>query len=214
VVGFSALAWLPTLMMRRFAIDERFAGLVMAGAMLFTIPGALLGGVWADHWHSRHPAGRMRFAAFMVLLCTVGVVMAVGFIFLLHPGGIHDISIWFVVGALMLALFCAGSAAVNPAVMAATQSVVDREHKALVWGLGLSIMMVCGGAWAPAVAGNLSDRLGGHARGLSLALLLTSMLGFGGTGCLWKSACRYPAEVQAPVAGFSYLQRPGSLNAN
>lgn len=195
-VGFSILAWIPALLMRRFEIDESIAGFIMAGASVFTVPGAILGGILADRWQARHPAGRMRFAAIMTLICSMGIILSNGSLFILHTGGINKIDFWLITGAGMLSLFCACSAAVNPAVMAATQTVVPQHLKGLVWGLGLTIMLACGGAWAPAATGYFSDRLGGDATALACALLLISLPGFAGSFFLWKAAGHYPSDIQ------------------
>jgi MFS family permease len=198
--GFAVLGWFPALIIRRFAVAEDVAGVIMAVAGIFMVPGVLLGGIWADKWEAKRAAGRMKFASTMVLLSSVGSVSSIAFVFLLHGGGLWDPSIWIVPGGIMFAVFSATAAAVNPPVMAVTQTVVTPDLKGLVWGLGVSIVMVLGGAWSPAATGYLSDWLGGESHGLALALIIVSSLGFGGFICLWRSSLHYPDDARMAEA--------------
>lgn len=192
---FAILAWVPALIIRQFNVGEDVAGVIMAANGAFMVVGVLAGGLWADRWQAKQPAGKMRFASNMVLISTIAVLLALFFIFILHPGGIFDLGIYSLTGFGLFMLFSAAAAAVNPAVMAVTQSVVTLELRSLVWGLGVTVIMIFGGAWSPAVTGYLSDRLGGGAQDLAISLMIVGALGFGAFICFWKSALYYPIDA-------------------
>ncbi len=202
-MGVAVLAWFPALAMRRFGVDESVAGLFMALIALFSLIGAISGGILADRWQKNHPAGRMRFAAFMAIVCTFSSLSVLVCMFLLHGGSYREPSIWLTFGLLSLPLFGAAVAAVNPPVMAVTQSVVAQDLKGMAWGLGVSLVMILGGAWSPTATGYLSDWFGGNARGLAQALIAMSMLGFGGFYCFLRSSSHYPVDARKVLDGQS-----------
>ncbi|MBU1340041.1 MAG: MFS transporter [Proteobacteria bacterium] len=195
-LAFAVLTWSPALIMRKFQIGEDMAGLFMAATGAFAVPGVLLGGSIADKWQKKHPAGRMFFAAVMVLLSTAAIMASLLCVVFFPDHWEGDFSIKGGVALVLFSLFCAASAAVNPAVMAATQSVVSRDTKGMVWGLGLTIILIFGGAWSPTLTGYLSDRLGGGANGLACALLIISSLGIIGFFCFWKSSRHFPEDAK------------------
>jgi MFS family permease len=195
-LAFAILAWVPTLLMRHFAIDESAAGRLVATAGFLALPGAIAGGVWSDRWQQRHPAGRLRFAAASSLTSALSLGVAIPCIFWLHRGAPGEWSPWLAAGAAAFALFCASSAAVPPAVMAASQSVVGSEQKGLVWGFGLTLVLLCGAAWLPVVVGTVSDLLGGGAQGLATTILSVSGLGVVAACCFLGAAGAYPADVE------------------
>jgi MFS family permease len=194
--AFAVLAWAPTLLMRQFALDESAAGRLVATAGVLALPGALVGGVWSDRWQRKHPAGRLRFAAVASLTAALGMGTAIPLTFWLHTGAPREWSPWLVAGTAGFALFCAASAAVSPAGMAASQSVVGDEMKGLVWGFGLSLVLLCGAAWIPVAVGAVSDRLGGGAQGLATTLLGVASLGIVAAFCYLAAARTYPADVE------------------
>jgi MFS family permease len=192
---FAVLTWVPALIIRRFNVGEDIAGLIMSISGAFMVPGVLLGGIWADKWQKKNPAGRMGFASIMVLVSTITILLSILFVFFLHREDFFDIGPWLIIGMIALSLFSATAAAVNPPVMAVTQTVVPQELRGLVWGLGVSLIMILGGAWSPAATGYLSDWLGGSTQGLSMALIVMSLLGFGGFICFRKSTKHYPVDA-------------------
>jgi MFS family permease len=193
---FAVLGWAPTLLMRQFAVDEAVAGRFVASAGVLALPGALVGGVWSDRWQRRHPAGRLRFAACAALTAALGLTTAIPLTFWLAPGAPGSWSPWLVGGIAAFALFCAASAAVPPAVMAASQSVVGTEMKGLVWGVGLSLVLLLGGAWTPVLVGSVSDLLGGGAQGLATTLLAVNVFGVVAAICYLGAARAYPADAE------------------
>ncbi len=193
---FAILNWTPTLIMRRFNTSEDVAGVVMGLTGVFTIPGVLLSGFIADRWQRKNPAGRMWFATVMVLFSTIGVVLSIYLIFFLHKGDFNQPGIWAVLGIVCFALFCVVCAAVTSPVMAATQSLVSQDMKGLVWGLGVTIILVMGGAWSPAATGYLSDWMGGGFKGLAIALNIICSLGFLSFICFCISSKHFPADAR------------------
>jgi MFS family permease len=198
--AFAMLGWIPSLIIRKFGVGEDIAGVIMAVTGVFMVPGVLLGGILADKWEEKRTTGRMGFATVMVLLSSFGSLSSMVFVFVLHEGGFFEPSIWIIAGGVMFVVFIASAAAVNPSVMAVSQTVVTPDLKGLVWGLGVSLVMVLGGAWSPAATGYLSDWLGGAARGLALALIIVSALGFGSFICFWRSSHYYPVDAQKAKA--------------
>jgi MFS family permease len=188
---YSVLGWSPTLMMRAFHIDEALSGKLTGLAGIWGLPGALVGGLLADRWQRRHPAGRIRLAAVAVLAATLGLLIAIPVALWGEVG--PSASAW-IGGAIFNLGFCMCAAAVTPALMAASQSVVTPDRKSLVWGLGLTLVLVAGGGWMPTVVGYVSDALGGGAHGLSLALFGTGGFGLVAVACFAKAAQSYPAD--------------------
>lgn len=201
VATLAVITWVPALIMRKFDVVEDVAGLIMAGTGIFTLPGVLLGGVFADRWQQKDKAGRMRFAAIMSLLSGISIVPAIVFLFILPGAGF-----WLIAGVAMAAIFFAAISAITPAVMAATQSVAPKRERGLVWGLGLFLVMAFGGAWAPSVTGSLSDLFGGGSRGLAFAILTMGLACLGGYVCFRQSARHYARDVER-------LQPPVTLSA-
>ena len=117
------------------------------------VPGVLLGGIWADKWQKKYSAGRMGFATVIVLMSTISILLSIIFVFFLHKGSYLDIGVWMILGIITLSMFTACAAAVNPPVMAVTQTIAPKELRGLVWGLGVSLIMILGGAWSPAATG-------------------------------------------------------------
>ena len=182
--------------MRQFAFDEATSGRLVAGAGVLALPGALLGGALSDRWQRRHPAGRLRFAACASLAATLGLGAAIPLTFWLHRGGTGGFSVWLVAGIAAFALFCAASAAVSPAAMASSQCVVGSEMRGLVWGVGLTLVLLLGAAWTPVLVGSVSDLLGGGAQGLATTLLAVDVLGVVAAVCYLVAARAYPADAE------------------
>ncbi|NNF99361.1 MAG: MFS transporter [Desulfobacteraceae bacterium] len=195
-MGVAVLTWLPALVIRKFGVDEDIAGLFMACIAVFSLIGVVLSGILADRWQKKNPAGRMRFAAVMTLMSTIGIFLTLICSFLIHEGSYSEPSIWLVIGMFSIPIFAITVAAVNPPVMAVSQSVVTQDLKGLAWGLGTTLVMIMGGAWSPTATGYLSDWFGGGTRGLTLALVTISFLGLGGFLCFWRSSLYYAEDVR------------------
>jgi MFS family permease len=186
-MSFSLLTWLPGLIARRYGLLEDAVGLAVGGASLFAIPGALCGGVFADRLHRRRRGGHLVLAAAAALFAAL--TAAFGLWGSLQPSAAVALGC----GLTALPLFCASLAAVTPASMAAAQTFAGEDTRALAWGLGLTLSLVFGGAWAPSLTGLLSDAAGGGAHGLASALLVMSALGVVSAACFYRGAQR--AEV-------------------
>ncbi len=195
-VTMTVLTWIPTLIIRRFEVGEDTAGLIMSITGAFALPSVLISGVMADRWQQKHPAGRMKFATLLVFTSVVLIQLALLSIIFLHQGEMTHLSPWLIIGMVSLFLFSAIAAAINPPVMAASQTVVSKELRGLVWGMGVALIMIFGGAWSPAAAGYLSDYLGGGVQGLTKSILIVSLLGFGGFACFVKSSTHYQADIE------------------
>ena len=190
IMTFAILTWIPALLMRKYNVGEDIAGTVMAITGALSIPGVLLGGIISDKWQKKNNAGRMKFASLMGLLSPAGIISAILCIFIFHDINNGFLSFYMIAGIVMFIIFCATSAAVNPAVMAVTQSVVSKDLKGLAWGLCVFLIMVMGGAWSPTLAGYLSDFFNGGTRGLAFSLVIISSIGFGSFIC-WMMSSKY-----------------------
>jgi len=179
----SVLVWMPALTMRLMGISEATAGMIVGGWGLMAIIGAPLGGYLADLWQKKTGRGRLYLPALVTALAAVVLIIIV----LLKLGPI-GIALGFIYGILAVM----GSPALN----AISQDVVPAAHKGLSMGLAVFSAYVFGGAWGPYAVGAISDALGGGAEGLTTALLLTSVMGFLGAGCLLIAAKTYPADME------------------
>ncbi len=196
VMSFAFLVWTPALLMRRFTISEETAGVVMAIAGVLSIPGSLYGGVIADAWQKRDPAGRMKFAAIMEAVCSTTILLSIICVFFLHKGDPENISVWLVAGVLLYAVFVMGSIAGIPAVNAATQDVVSTRMKGMSYGLSIFFMYLLGGGWSPLLTGYLSDLFGGEVYGLAYALMIVGSAGYAGFAFWWKSSQYYADDIK------------------
>ena len=200
VMAFSIMIWMPALLMRRFEVGEDVSGAIIGAWSLFGMLGAPLGGLLADRWQRRHPAGRMRFAAVMQLFCSLAIWVALFCSFIMHQGAWNRFSPWHVIGAVSGLFISLASIAGIPAIGATTQAVVTPDLKSLSWGLAMFFMYFFGGAWSPAVTGYLSDYFGGGARGLTMALLITGSFGLAACACWWQSSRHYQEDARRASA--------------
>jgi MFS family permease len=77
-----------------------------------------------------------------------------------------------------------------------SQDIVPVAHKGLSMGLAILAQYLFGGAWGPLLIGWISDLLGGGADGLSIALMLSAVMGILG-GILFLIAARtYRADAE------------------
>ena len=99
-------------------------------------------------------------------------------------------------GIAFAALFGIASAMAMPAIAAISQDVVPVAHKGLSMGLAIFAQYMLGGAWGPYIVGFVSDRLGGGAEGLGIAIMLCGLFGIA-AGILFFVASRtYPEDLQ------------------
>jgi MFS family permease len=179
----SFLVWLPSLMMRILNISEAKAGLITGGIGLTAIIGAPLGGFLADFWQKKNPRGRMYIPVVAYIFGGTMLILAV----LTH---------FSYLGIAFAALFGIASAMAMPAIAAISQDVVPVAHKGLSMGLAIFAQYMLGGAWGPYIVGFVSDRLGGGAEGLGMAIMLCGLFGIA-AGILFFVASRtYPEDLQ------------------
>jgi len=179
----SFLVWLPSLMMRMLHITEATAGMITGGIGLTAIIGAPLGGFLADFWQKRNPRGRMYIPVVAYIFGGAMLILAV----LTH---------FSYLGIALAALFGIASAMAMPAIAAISQDVVPVAHKGLSMGLAIFAQYMLGGAWGPYIVGFVSDKLGGGAEGLGMAIMLCGLFGIV-AGILFFVASRtYPEDLQ------------------
>lgn len=189
ILAFGFLAWTPAYLMRALNITEDEAGWRVGVIGLMAVLGSVLGGWIADVWQEHNPRGRMLTPALFILITTLLYVVVVQ---LQYQG----------LGRVLALVFGMTLAAGMPAVSAVSQDVVGPALKGASWGMNVFCMYVLGGGWAPWLVGEVSDRLGGGARGLQLALLATAVGGVLASVCFYLSARSYP-EDQALVREFT-----------
>ena len=182
-MAVGALVWMPALTMRLMGISEAQAGLIVGGWGLMAIIAAPLGGYLADLWQKKTGRGRLLLPATATVLAATLLIIII--LIKLGPVGI-------VLG------FAYGFFAVigSPALNAISQDVVPSAHKGLSMGLAVFSSYMLGGAWGPLAVGAISDKLGGGAEGLMTALLITTIAGFLGAGCLFIASRTYPADME------------------
>jgi MFS family permease len=178
----SVLIWMPSLIMRMLNVNESYAGMLVGGIGLAAIIGAPLGGFLSDFWRKKDPRGRMYVPAVANL---IGAVLIVAVILLkFSPLGI----------AIAVLYGIAVSMAV-PAFATVSQDIVPVAHKGLSMGLVVFAQYLFGGAWGPYVIGAVSDALGGGANGLSIAIMLSAIVGLIGGVFFIIAARTYPADA-------------------
>ena len=172
VLQISVGTWFPALLMRAYPIKEDVAGLVMGVVTIFGIAGPILGGVLADRWQRKRPAGRMRLAAVSIAVAAVFALLV-----LLAAVDVANKAL-MIFCAIMMPLHSISVGMAFPAVAATTQDVVPPKLRGLSWGVALVSLFVLGGAWGPLLVGAVSDGFGGGYRGLALGLALAAFFGF------------------------------------
>jgi MFS family permease len=83
-----------------------------------------------------------------------------------------------------------------PAFATVSQDIVPVAHKGLSMGLVVFAQYLFGGAWGPWLIGWLSDLLGGGAEGLSMAVMLSAIVGVLGGIFFLIAARTYPADAE------------------
>ena len=182
-MAVGALVWMPALTMRLMGISEAQAGLIVGGWGLMAIIAAPLGGYLADLWQKKTGRGRLLLPATATVLAAILLIIIV--LIKLGPVGIvlgFAYGFFAVIGA--------------PALNSISQDVVPSAHKGLSMGLAVFSSYMLGGAWGPLAVGAISDALGGGAEGLMTALLITTIAGFLGAGCLFIASRTYPADME------------------
>lgn len=169
--------WLPSFAVRMHGFSASQSGLVI-GALTVIAGGAgvLAGGVVADRWRRRNPAGR---------LLTIGASYAVGLPLALAALFVPDTPLFLGLAAGAVFLF----AFYLPCLAPLVHQVTRPELRATAMGLALFAIHILGSATAPALAGWLSDRTGDLRLGLAAALSVALV---GALVALWGS--RFAAQ--------------------
>ena len=177
------LVWGPAFIMRAHGLPVEKAGMFMGLIGLMGIIGAPVGGITADLWQKKNPKGRM----YTCLIGTVfaSILLALTIYFELAGPGLAF--------GIILGIFIMMP---TPAVSSVSQDVVTPGLKGISWGMAGFIAMLGGAAWAPSAVGAISDRLGGGAHGLKVALILMSVTGLLAALCYWQGAKYYPADME------------------
>ncbi len=179
----SVLIWLPSLMMRILNISEAKAGIITGGIGLAAIIGAPLGGFLADYWQKKNPRGRMYIPVIAYIFG--GLLLIIVILTRFSPLGIGLAVFYGILAAMAM-----------PAIAAISQDVVPVAHKGLSMGLAVFAQYMLGGAWGPYIVGIVSDRLGGGADGLSIAVMLCGVFGIVAGVLFFVAARTYPEDLQ------------------
>jgi len=179
----SVLIWLPSLIMRVMNVNEATAGMLVGGIGLTAIIGAPLGGVLSDVWRKKDTRGRMYVPAVSYLASAVLIVIVILTKF--SPLGIALAVLYGIVASMAV-----------PAFATVSQDIVPVAHKGLSMGLVVFAQYSFGGAWGPWLIGWLSDLLGGGAEGLSLAVILSAIVGVVGGIFFLVAARTYPDDAE------------------
>ncbi|MBN1532849.1 MAG: MFS transporter [Spirochaetes bacterium] len=181
VTVYSFLMWGPAYIMRAQGISEDEAGMLIGIVSLLAIIGAPLGGILTDYWTKRHPRGRITVPLVSMLVMSLAYVLTILF-------EMRGIGVAF---AVVLGLVMVIPA---PAFAAITQDVATPDRKGMAFGMNSFSMYVLGGGWAPLLIGYASDRLGGGAHGLKVALMFAGVGGIIGAVALMAAARHYVGD--------------------
>ena len=152
-VAMVLLAWMPGYLAEGFGMSLAMSGLTATiYVQLASLVGATLGGVLADHWRQRNPAGR-------VLVQAVGVLGGAPFVLLCG----QTKEVWVLIVALAAWGLFKGLYDAN--IFAAVFDVVRPEARGSTAGFMNLVGWLGGGATAPLVIGILAD-----AKGLGYAI--------------------------------------------
>lgn len=179
----SVLIWLPSLMIRILNISEAKAGLITGGIALAAIIGAPLGGFLADYWQKKNSRGRMYIP--VVTYIFGGLLLIIAIFTRFSPLGI-GLAVFY---GILVAMAMTATAAIS-------QDVAPVAHKGLSMGLAIFAQYMLGGAWGPYVVGIVSDRLGGGAEGLSIAVMLCGLFGILAGVLFFVASRTYPEDLQ------------------
>jgi MFS family permease len=144
VVGYTIMSWMPVFLQERFHLTQGAAGLSATGVMsAASVPGLIIGGVWADRWSRTNPRGRMFVLATGVLLSAPGILLTAN-------------SHALVVAALGLGVYRLFGAFFEANSMPVLCEVVDSRYRATGYGL-LNLMASVGAGIGIYISGILRD---------------------------------------------------------
>lgn len=183
VIVQAAGAWAPSLLNRRFALDTAQSAILFGLMVLVAAPlGHLSAGRLAarDGFAARGPAAAMAGGAIGALLCCLALAFVPGL----------ALTIVALTGLVACGGLAAGSSLIG------LPPIVDSENRVAAMSLFFATTTLVGYGVGPLITGMLSDRLGGNAQQLSLALALvvaTSVVIICVSGLLGTRAWRFAA---------------------
>lgn len=178
----SVLIWLPSLIMRVLNFSEAEAGMLAGGIGLMAIVGAPLGGWLSDVWRKKNPRGTIYLLAMSYLISSALFVFVI-------------LTKFSLFGIILAALYGITASMAMPLVAVISQDIVPVAHKGLSMGIAIFAQYLFGGAWGPLLIGWISDLLGGGAEGLSVALMLSAVMGILGSTLFLIASRTYPADA-------------------
>ena len=161
---------------------EAEAGMLVGGVGLVPIVGVLLGGWLSDAWRKKNPRGTMYVVATSCLISSTLFVFVI-------------LTKFSLFGIILAPIYGITAYMGTPASAVVSQDIVPVAHKGLSMGIGIFASYLFGGAWGPLMIGWISDLLGGGAEGLSVALMLSAVMGILGGIFFLIAARTYPADA-------------------
>jgi MFS family permease len=182
-VAMVFLTWTPSYLYRNFGMSLTMAGLSgTAYLQIASVVGVLCGGVLADRWRRRHPAGRLATQALGLLL---------GAPFIVWAGQTHTAS----AVVIAIALFGLGKGLYDANIWAALHDVVPVHRRATAVGVMNAVGWIGGGA-APLAIAAAARHLGlGGALSASAAIYVLAAVGLGLAAPRRKSAPGAPRRA-------------------
>jgi len=189
ITSLSQINWLPTYLIRQYAIGTDTAGLITCGVSLIAVIGAPLGGLLSDIWYRKDRRARLWLPAVASVLSSLS--LAASFL---------AFSFNFYLGLVLSFVFGIVNMIAIPVLSIVSQDVVPPAHKGLAYGLTVFSMYLLGGAWSPIVVGSISDSMGGGARGLMWAVIIACAGGLL-AGIFFTAGSRHYAADEDNVKG-------------
>ena len=177
------IVWSPAFLMRAHGMTVARAGMVLGVIGLLGIIGTPLGGIIADLWQKKNPKGRMYTPCVASFIGAVFLALTIFF-------EVTGIGYFF---AVILGLFIVMG---TPAVNSVSQDIVPPGLRGLSWGMAGFIAYIGGAGFAPSIVGVISDKLGGGAYGLKMAIIIMCLCGIiAGLMFFWGSR-HYPKDME------------------
>ncbi len=167
ILKFSYQAWMPTLIMRTYNLNNGVVGLLSACMLLAGAAGPYIGGSLADFWQARSPNGKIKAAIACMLVMVINKMF---FYYLVGKAGLPLICMLGLVDGVL-------TMTPLPIYFNLVQDVVPSRHRNLAIGVMGTLGYFTGGAWGPLLVGVLSDAFGSGAEGLRLAMMTLSTVG-------------------------------------
>ena len=170
VLLYAYQTWTPTLLQRAYpATTSSTISLFFSIALLFSMTGPFLGGLFADSLDKRLPNKGRALSVIVTMSCMV-LTKCLFFVFV----GKVDLS--FIFGIMLIdAVFNMMSI---PIYCGMTLNVTPLQLRSTAMGVMACLSFLTGGAWGPMLTGFLSDFYGGGATGVQQAMMTLLSFGF------------------------------------